>query len=97
MKKIARILTSIITVATLTLVPVAVHAQTPDPIEVGELTTTDPSTLPTTGAETPATPDTGFAPQENIVVKSSMIFVGGSALGAGLGYAYLSARKKRFN
>lgn len=91
MKKIARIFASLLTVATLTLLPTVVHAQTIESIEV------DGSALPTTGAETPATPDTGFAPSDNKVLKNSLVFITGSALGAGLGYGYLAARKKRLN
>jgi len=99
MKKVARILSSIITVASLALVPGAVHAQTSDPIEVGSSSTTptDATATTTTTPTTPATPDTGIAPAHNKVVLNSAVFMGGSALGAGLGYGYLTMRKKRFN
>lgn len=99
MKKIARIISSFVTVASLTLIPVtAVHAQV-DPVEVGDstTTTTTDTTIPTTGGTTPATPDTGIAPAENRVVANSLVFVGGSALGAALGLGYLAYRKKQQN
>ncbi|MFO0971198.1 MAG: hypothetical protein U0520_02490 [Candidatus Saccharimonadales bacterium] len=99
MKKIASILSSIITVAALTFVPAVVHAQST--IDIGDSTsgTTDPTTpLPSTGGtDTPATPDTGIAPSENKVVANSLVFVGGAALGAALGYGFLSYRKRQQN
>ncbi len=95
MKKIARILSLIVTVTALTLVPVAVHAQST--IDINDPTTTDPTTLPTTGAETPATPDTGIAPTENKLVANSLVFIGGGALGAALGYGFLTYRKRQHN
>ncbi len=98
MKKIARIFSSIITVAALTLVPAVVHAQSTIDIDDPTLGTTDTTTLPSTGGtETPATPDTGIAPSENKVVANTLVFIGGSALGAALGYGFLTYRKRQQN
>jgi|GEM_PF-5822757 len=95
MKKFVRTLISVATVLSLALVPVAVHAQ--DPIEIGSGDTTAPVTTPATAATTPATPDTGVAPQSNKVMINSAIFLGGSALGAAVALGYLSLRKKHSN
>ena len=95
MKKIARILASIVTITSLTLVPMAVQAQE-DVIEVGDGTTTTSETtsLPSTGASVQA-PDTGIAPSENKVVQNLAVFVGGGMLGAGLGLGIITLKKKR--
>lgn len=91
MKKFARIISSVLTITALTLVPAVAHAQV-DPLEVEDPSAT--TEIPTTGAETPATPDTGIAPSENKVVANTLVFIGGSALGAAVGYGFLSYRKK---
>lgn len=94
MKKIARIITSFIAALSLVLTPVIAHAQV-QPLEVGGTSTTDTSgTIPTTGGETPATPDTGIAPAENKVAANAIVFIGGSAIGAAIGYGFLTLRKK---
>lgn len=75
----------------MTLIPVAVHAQV-EPVTVG-----DGTTIPTTGGTettTPATPDTGIAPQDNKLTTNALIFIGGSALGAAAGYGAIVLRRK---
>lgn len=94
MKKFARILSAIVTALSLVLTPAVVHAQV-DPVEIGDSTDT---TIPTTGGtDTPATPDTGIAPQDNKVLANLSVFVVGSAIGAAVGFGILTVRKKRFN
>lgn len=96
MKKIARILLSATTALSLLVVPVVVQAQDADPIVVDDPFVTDQ--LPATGATpepvTPTTPDSGIAPPAELA-KSAAVFVGGSALGAGLGFGLVSMRKKQ--
>jgi len=96
MKKIARIITSATTIATIALLPGAVRAQGVVPIEVGSSATTPPTTTTDT-VTTAGIPNTGIAPAHNKVFTNSLVFIGGSALGAGLGFGYLTMRKKRLN
>lgn len=60
-------------------------------------TATDTSS--TTDSETKAAtvPDTGFAPTENKVFTSSMVFLGGAALGGAIGFGIIQLRKKSQN
>ncbi len=85
MKKTARILASIITLLSLTLVPVTVHAQTVEEV---------PSELPVTGGTELKAPDTGFAPS-NKVIQNSAVFIGGSLLGAGIGLGVITLQKTK--
>lgn len=88
MKKLSRILTTLVTITSLSLAPMAVHAQveevTPDP------TVTN---LPATGA-TPEAPDTGISPS-NKPAQTVAVFIGGSVLGAALGLGIVTLRKKK--
>jgi len=97
MKKIARILLSATTVLTLLIVPVVVHAQEPIIIDNPEATTGLPSTgaTETPAPTTPTTPDTGFAPPSSKLAQNVAVFLGGSLLGVGLGFGYISLRNKQ--
>ncbi len=87
MKKIARMLASILTVASLTLVPVTVHAQTVEEV---------PSELPVTGGSEVGAPETGIAPSST-AVQSAAVFIGGSLLGAGIGLGVITLKKTKLN
>lgn len=91
MKKFLRIVAASLTVLSITLAPVAVHAQVVEEVE------SDPTTaLPSTGGTDVAAPDTGIAPS-NRVAQNSAVFIGGSLLGAGIGLGVIAFRKKKFN
>lgn len=88
MKKIVQFVAAFITVLSIGLAPVAVQAQV-----VEEVEPTDTTTLPQTGGV--QAPDTGIAPS-NRVAQNAAVFIGGSALGAGLGLGIVVLRKKKF-
>ena len=89
MNKITRVLASLLTVTSLTLVPVAVHAQVTEEVPAE-------TTIPATGGSEVKAPDTGIAPS-NKVAQNSAVFIGGSLLGAGVGLGVITLRKKKFN
>lgn len=89
MNKITRFIASFVTVTSLTLVPVAVHAQVVETVPAD-------TTIPTTGGSEVKAPDSGIAPS-NKVARNSVVFIGGSLLGAGLGFGVITLRKKKFN
>lgn len=89
MKKFLQIVAATLTVFSLSFAPVVVHAQT-----VEEIEGTDTTTLPETGGDTAGAPDTGIAPSNN-VVKNTAVFIGGSLLGAGIGFSVIALRNKK--
>lgn len=93
MKKTIQLLATITTVFALLLVPViSVQAQSEDPIIIEddfEMTPTQEDTDEVAGI-----PDTGIAPADNRLATNVAVFVGGSAIGAALGFGALALRKK---
>lgn len=89
MKKITRILLATITMLSIGLAPAVVHAQIGAVEEVG-----GPSALPQTGGTDVQAPDTGIAPS-NRVAQNAAVFIGGSLLGAGIGFGVITLKKKR--
>ena len=108
MKKITLINRSIISAALLLVilvVPSTVRAQQSGVIEVGggQSPAAPTTPLPSTGgsdaaapaqAPAPATPNTGIAPSENKPMQNALVFIGGGALGAGIGFGIITVRKK---
>jgi len=104
MNKIAQVIATSALLAVLVIVPASVHAQGSGVIEVGGGATTPPApspttTLPSTGGSepaptTPATPNTGIAPQDNKLVQNTLVFIGGGALGTAVAFGVITARKK---
>lgn len=86
MQKVKRTIITFLTVLTFTLVPVAVHAQE-------DVLTVDGDTTTTT--ETAGIPETGIAPKESGLFKSSAVFLIGSTLGAGVGLSILALKKRQ--
>jgi hypothetical protein len=84
MKKIKQYLLTLITAGTLLLTPAGVYAQ--DVVEIPADTT-----------EAASAPDTGIGPQDRMFKSAAFIFVTGSALGALMGFAVITLRKKRQN
>jgi hypothetical protein len=93
MKKIARFITSFVTIVSFALIPVTVHAQDSGVIDVN----TDSTSSTTSTASTAGVPNTGVAPHQSKLGQNALIFIGGSLLGSVAGLAIVTARKKRFN
>lgn len=103
MKKLIHFTATSALLAVLIVAPVSVSAQDGGVIEVGggttsttETTPTPTTTLPTTGGSetTPAAPKSGIAPTKNKLAQNALVFLGGGALGAGLGLGIIAVRKK---
>lgn len=62
-----------------------------------DVDTAEAADTTTDTTETAAVPDTGFAPTENKVLASSMVFIGGAALGGALGFGLIQLKKKSQN
>ncbi len=98
-QKITRIVLSLATVMSFSLVAVPVGAQ--GVVEVGPTATPPPVTTPaptaadTTGGKGAGVPATGVAPQSNRVALATLIFLGGSAAGAALGFGVVQLRRSR--
>lgn len=88
MKKITRMLLSLVTIALFTMVPISVYAQ-----DDSGVISVESSTPATTSA---GVPNTGAAPKNNLLAPS-LIFISGSLVGAGIGLGIVTARKKRTN
>ena len=71
-------------------------------IEVDEDPSTSQLEADTTVEEAPAeetkeeagVPETGIAPQQNKVLASSLVFIGGAAIGGALGFGIVKLRRK---
>jgi hypothetical protein len=59
-----------------------------------DTTNTDTTTADTTSTESAGVPDTGFAPKQNKLVASSLVFIGGAAIGGLVGFGIHNYRKK---
>lgn len=96
MKKITTLLATLLSVFALLLVPVVgVQAQAEDPIVIDDPSEVTPSAEDEEAEdEVAGIPETGFAPAENKVAANLAVFLGGSALGAALGFGVLAFRKK---
>lgn len=98
MKKITQFLATVMTVFALLLIPVVgVQAQVDDPIPVEEDVIVDDELAPAEtkeGAVPEGAEVTGFGPADNRAAANIAVFVGGSALGAALGFGLLLWRKK---
>ena len=93
MKKILRLIAASAFVFSLTLAPLAVRAQVVEEVDGTDETTT---ALPSTGGTEVAAPDTGIAPS-NHVARNVAVFVGGSTLGAAVGFGLVTLKKKKLN
>jgi len=96
MKKITRLFTSAIATASLILIPMSVHAQVEEvpPTNSTPETAAPAPALPSTGGSEVKAPDTGIAPS-NKVVQNTLVFAGGSLLGAGAGLGLITLRKNQ--
>ncbi len=100
MKKISQLTIALVIMLSFVVTTVRVNAQA---IEVDEDPSTSQLEADTTVEETATTeeetkdagvPETGFAPQQNKVLASSLVFVGGAAIGGALGFGIVQLRRK---
>lgn len=80
------------------LVTIGVHAQA-DPIPIDEepdttLLDEEPEEEVPAEETKAGAPDTGIAPSENRLVASSLVFIGGAALGGALGFGFVQYKRK---
>jgi hypothetical protein len=93
MKKLLQITAISLVLLSVLLIPSVARAEDAEPVDDSGVTTS----LPDTGAaEEVSAPDTGIAPSGR-VAQNTAVFVGGSLLGAGIGFGVVTLRKKKFN
>ncbi len=97
MKKIARIVVSAAMTLSILVVPTAAYAESTSTIVVDDPTAS--TALPATGATetptTPTTPNSGAAPLQSKLAQNAAVFIGGSTLGAALGFGVITLRRKQ--
>lgn len=92
MKKITKIIAVFLAVLSISFAPAAVQAQVVEEVNPDPTAATTP--LPSTGGSEVQAPDTGIAPS-NRVAQNAAVFIGGSLLGAGIGFGIVTLRKKQ--
>lgn len=94
MKKINQIITSIIVTLGVILVPAVAMAQDVPTVEVDTSSTTTTSETTST-TETAGAPATGIAPQPSNLLRNSVVFIVGGAIGTAIGVGIVSIKRSK--